>query len=175
MNIMELGAIGELVGGVAVIGSLIYLGLQVRQSNRLTRAETAQAFVHAYNRDVLSPLQDPAVAKTFRRGMNDFESLNQEEQIAFHVQFTKIFFLGHTDFILRRHGLIEEDIAAAMQGYDVAIFKSPGAAQWWNRMRGTPPSDYVAHLDRLLKEYEGPAFTELAPWWGPDEPAGKDA
>jgi hypothetical protein len=29
MNIMELGAIGELVGGVAVIASLIYVGLQV--------------------------------------------------------------------------------------------------------------------------------------------------
>ncbi len=32
MDIMELGAIGELVGGVAVIGSLLYVGLQVRQS-----------------------------------------------------------------------------------------------------------------------------------------------
>ncbi len=37
MDIMELGAIGELVGGVAVIGSLIYVGLQVRQGNRLAR------------------------------------------------------------------------------------------------------------------------------------------
>jgi hypothetical protein len=34
MDIMELGAIGELVGGVAVIGSPLYVGLQVRQSNR---------------------------------------------------------------------------------------------------------------------------------------------
>ncbi len=32
MDIMELGAIGELVEGVAVIGSLVYLSLQVRQS-----------------------------------------------------------------------------------------------------------------------------------------------
>ena len=33
MGIMELGAIGELVGGVAVIGSLIFVGLQIRQGN----------------------------------------------------------------------------------------------------------------------------------------------
>ncbi len=32
MDIMELGANGELVGGLAVIGSLIYVGLQVRQN-----------------------------------------------------------------------------------------------------------------------------------------------
>ncbi len=37
MDIMELGAIGELVGGVAVIGSLIYLALQVRQGNQIER------------------------------------------------------------------------------------------------------------------------------------------
>ena len=38
MDIMELGAIGELVGGVAVIASLIYVGFQVRQSNSVARA-----------------------------------------------------------------------------------------------------------------------------------------
>ena len=45
MDIMELGAIGELVGGVAVIGSLLYVGLQVRQSNQLNRAESVRSFV----------------------------------------------------------------------------------------------------------------------------------
>jgi hypothetical protein len=37
MDMMELRAIGELVGGVAVIASLIYVGLQVRQSNNLAQ------------------------------------------------------------------------------------------------------------------------------------------
>jgi hypothetical protein len=35
MDIMELGAIGELVGGVAVVASLVYVGLQIKQSNNL--------------------------------------------------------------------------------------------------------------------------------------------
>ncbi len=43
MDILELGAIGELVGGLAVIGSLIFVGLQVRQNNRLTRAEAIRS------------------------------------------------------------------------------------------------------------------------------------
>ena len=45
MDIMELGAIGELVGGVAVIASLLYVGLQVRQTNQINRAESVRAFV----------------------------------------------------------------------------------------------------------------------------------
>ena len=35
MDLMELGAIGELVGGVAVIATIAFLGVQVRQGNRL--------------------------------------------------------------------------------------------------------------------------------------------
>ena len=40
MDIMELGAIGELVGGVAVIASLLYVGRQLRQSAAATRGST---------------------------------------------------------------------------------------------------------------------------------------
>ena len=34
MDIMELGAIGELVGGAAVVASLLFVGFQVRQRSR---------------------------------------------------------------------------------------------------------------------------------------------
>ena len=36
-NIVELGAIGELVGGMAVIGSFLYVGLQIRQNTRAVK------------------------------------------------------------------------------------------------------------------------------------------
>ena len=40
MDIMELGAVGELVGGVAVSGALIYLAVEVREN---TLGETVAA------------------------------------------------------------------------------------------------------------------------------------
>ena len=42
MDIMELGAIGELVGGIAVIATLVYLALQVRQGTQVARAQVQQ-------------------------------------------------------------------------------------------------------------------------------------
>ena len=38
MNIMELGAIGELGGGGAVLVTLIYLAVQLRQGNTLAKS-----------------------------------------------------------------------------------------------------------------------------------------
>lgn len=44
MNIQDYGAIGEIVGGVAVIATLIYLSVQMRQANIAThRSMYAQA------------------------------------------------------------------------------------------------------------------------------------
>ena len=43
MDIMELGAIGELIGGFAVIASLVFVGFQVRQTNQLARNAAIQA------------------------------------------------------------------------------------------------------------------------------------
>ena len=34
MNIMELGALGEFVGSVGVIATLVYLAVQIRQNSR---------------------------------------------------------------------------------------------------------------------------------------------
>ena len=45
MDIMELGAIGELVGGVAVIATLGYLAIQVPHGTRTARSAPYQAGV----------------------------------------------------------------------------------------------------------------------------------
>ena len=43
MSLQDWGAIGERVGGVAIIVSLLYVGLQIKHGNRETRANTLQA------------------------------------------------------------------------------------------------------------------------------------
>ena len=43
MTVLEWGAIGELIGGIAIIVSLVYVGYQVRQNTTAVRSATAQA------------------------------------------------------------------------------------------------------------------------------------
>jgi len=43
MSLQDWGAIGELLGGVAIIVSLLYVGLQIKHGNREARAATLQA------------------------------------------------------------------------------------------------------------------------------------
>jgi hypothetical protein len=43
MSLQDWGAIGELIGGVAIIVSLIYVGIQIKHGNQEARAATLQA------------------------------------------------------------------------------------------------------------------------------------
>ena len=49
MDIMELGAIGELVGGVAVLVTLIYLAMQMRQGNEIAKADAVYKAVNTWS------------------------------------------------------------------------------------------------------------------------------
>ena len=96
MDIMELGAIGELVGGVAVIGSLIFVGMQVRHSNAINRAESVRAFVRDYNTFLYRILENESV---FRAGSDDFSALTPSDQSKLHLLLLSQFMLGLGDSV----------------------------------------------------------------------------
>ena len=171
MDIMELGAIGELVGGVAVIGSLLFVGLQVRLSNRLARAEATRTWVHSYNTQIFAPLGDPERMQLYRDGLNRFDALDRNSQAAFHAQLMKIFLLGQSDFLLQRQGLADKTMASVVDSVSVGILRSPGLGNWWKSTKGVLHPDYGNHLEALRKASKGPGFTDTLPWYGPDLPA----
>ena len=80
MDIMELGAIGELVGGVAVIGSLIYVGLQVRQNTRVEGASTHREMLEAAIQRHNVVMQIPDVVQA---GLSDFQGLAHRDKLIF--------------------------------------------------------------------------------------------
>ncbi len=49
MTIQDWGAIGELIGGVAVIATLVYLSMQIRQNTKSTRPSCNQTDLNYVN------------------------------------------------------------------------------------------------------------------------------
>ena len=49
MTIFELGALGEFVGSIAVVVTLIYLAVQIKQNTAATHTNTQQFFLSAYS------------------------------------------------------------------------------------------------------------------------------
>ncbi len=58
MNWQAIGAIGELVGGIAVIGTLIYLASQIRQNTKMNASAIRQSFYDYTTRQMLQGTDD---------------------------------------------------------------------------------------------------------------------
>ena len=150
MDIMELGAIGELVGGVAVIATLVYLSLQVRHSVRVARAASFRDAKANFNTLNSSIARDANLADLFVRGTQDFDALGPAEQLRFGQMLLCYFNLFETLFQESRDGYAQSQWPVEERSMLAVFGMGPGVRSWW---RGNPLSfsdDFRGHVDGLL-------------------------
>jgi hypothetical protein len=82
---MELGALGELVGGVAVIATLIYLAVQVRQGTRQAAASFLIEVIGSFNRNHETVLasREHAMLLAKLRNTGALDSAEEEQAAAY--------------------------------------------------------------------------------------------
>lgn len=125
LSISELGALGELIGSVAVIASLIYLSIQIRQNTRameegrrLALAQTYQMradalqemLVQAADSHHLAPIIDKLTGAGYPGDVAALDILTSEErsrfrlwQIAQHTHWDNMFFQYQQGYISREY------------------------------------------------------------------------
>jgi hypothetical protein len=80
MSLQDWGAIGDLAGAIAVIATLIYLTIQIRQYTHGMNSATFHASMQGFNQINMMLVADPALADTYDRGMRDPDSVSNAEQ-----------------------------------------------------------------------------------------------
>ncbi len=87
MNWAAISGIAESIGAIGVIGSLIYVGFQIRQITVAAERTNARLTASDHARAVQS-MQDEQVADIVLRGLTDLESLTPVELYRFDLAFT---------------------------------------------------------------------------------------
>ena len=168
MDIMKLGAIGELVGGVAVIATLIYLAVQIRQSASVSRAAAERDLLDGVQKLNERVVQNPAI---FRRGLNSFNGMSKDEQLVFASLFNP--FINYLEQALRMHarGLLTQDNVDLYGLICLSVVQEPGGWQVWQRAKPTyfPMSRSYLQLRLETGADLPPPISEILPWWGTDE------
>ena len=147
MDIMELGAIGELVGGVAVIGSLIYVGLQVRQSNRLVAdsvVQSARRITDEFLRDLSN---DPQLSNFYLAGLANRDRLPAEERIRFDMVLLRLFRAMESVFLEYSDRLMSDEVWRSQERTFRQIMNQPGGSASWQRQKALFVERFVEYVD----------------------------
>lgn len=87
MNLNKLGYLGELNGGIALIASLIFVGLQIRQNTRALRLSQYREIHNGLRESLSTATADAKVAEIVLRDIADLSSLDPVERYRFDMVF----------------------------------------------------------------------------------------
>ena len=84
MNWDAIGAVGELLGASAVLVTLIYLAVQIRQNTSAVATATYESTMTGFNDINIVVAGNPALASVLDRGCQNPDALNSEEIVQFN-------------------------------------------------------------------------------------------
>lgn len=84
MDLTHLANLGEFIGGVAVVVTLIYLAIQVRQANETDRKAGMTEILTLYERHAATVGSDEHV-ESFLKGLRDYWGLGPTERVKFNM------------------------------------------------------------------------------------------
>ena len=87
MNWDAFGAWGEWLGAVAVIATLFYLARQIQQQNKIARFNALADLFEGINGPNSLLASNTELRNILLKGLDDPESLNDEESSAFSLKF----------------------------------------------------------------------------------------
>ena len=154
MNWSAVGALSDLIGALAVVVSLIYLAIQIRQNTNALRAETARevvASIRAINTTVAS---DPELFRIFSTMTENPSQLSpQERGRATHLLF------NHFRAIEDAHrqytkGNLDEEVWAGWSRVLYDYINSPGWREYWNLRRDLFSSTFARYVNELRGDRE---------------------
>jgi hypothetical protein len=132
MTIQEMGALGEMIGGIAVVISLIYVGLQVRQNSNSVRA-ASQIALRQLGTEITSQLAAPDMARIYIQGLKDLSPLPAEDRVRFHSLMLSLFGVYEAYYFQVYFGIIPQELQPT-HDHAQALFhlRKPGVKQWWD-------------------------------------------
>jgi hypothetical protein len=136
MSLEDLGNVGEFVAAVAVIASLVYLAVQIRQNTKALKASTHQSLIDSTLSYQALTLENPEVARIRLAGNRSFSELTEEDQYRFRAAMEMMFRLFENAFVQHGRGTLDDEgwhrYAEAVR-YHFA--HSPGVVEWWRGRR----------------------------------------
>ena len=130
MSIAELGSLGEFFASIAVLITLVFLVIQMRQNTRTMRRTNVRLSME-HNTRALSELIDESVAEIFLRGQKSLDSLSEVERYRFDLAFTMWLQSVDQAFADYREGMFAADQLVPYQNSLAAFLTTPGGEAWW--------------------------------------------
>ena len=156
MSLNDLANIGQVIGAIAVVISLIYVAMQIRQNTNAVRSATAQTVHEHFANWYHLVAADAELARITASGLRDYASLGEQERVRFVAAFMSFLSYSQNAFLKWRQGLLAPSLWLGWEQVMMNLFGAPGGKAFW-RDRGYIGEDFRRYVeDDLMKRQPHP-------------------
>jgi len=145
MNIESMANYADVIGGAAVIVSLIYVGIQIRRSAKSSQSQANQSAHESLASVSLEVSKDPEFSNFVRRGLIEFDELSEDDKFRMIMLMTTTFRRYENIFYQYKRGFLEQGLWGGYEQSILLMFYSRGGQAFWKRRR--------MHFSELFRSY----------------------
>ena len=162
MNWDAMGALGEVIGAIAVVVTLVYLAAQIRQNNRLLSSGSRQALVA---NDVTSLSANIHFPEVFARYVSR-EPLSPEDQLRLSFMFALDLRNREFEYFQYVNGLLDEETWMSYRQVILINHSSKLGRKWWDQIgRSFVDPKFAEQVDDLLRSAKADDTYVLMSTW----------
>jgi len=161
MNWESLGAVSEFVAAIAVVASLLYLAIQVRDTKNTTQSATYFQATEYVNAIFLSIAESPELSRIYFLGNADPSKLTPDELPRYMIIVGSIFARYNNYYLQHENGTLPEEAWQIAARHLRLLMANPGIQSWWKSSEQHYLEGFKRLLDSALEECRGRAVNQL--------------
>ena len=158
--------IGELVGGIGAIAALVYLAVQIRQSNALARAQSRQNLLDTFSQTNWEVARNDYVKRVIAAGLRYWPDIPDADKTTFDLTMGRYLANLQNGLLLRDAGMLDSKTFDETANYMLGCVISNGGQRWWKDTTLAAPGLRAYIDERLAQPGTLPGqFDQSVPHW----------
>ena len=149
MNWEAVSAVGQIIGAIAVVISVVYLAVQVRSNARQMRLASMRSMSDAFNRWLQSMAENPHIGELWYRGMRDFDSLEGGDLARYSALMDHQFRIYEDMYYQKVEGHLDPRVWRGFEAPMRDIIAYPGIQAWWRSRAHWFSKEFGKFVDEL--------------------------
>jgi hypothetical protein len=152
VNWEAIGAVGEVVGALAVVITLLFLSQQLRQNTRTVRKAYRSQMAETVSNSI-SVMQNPEFARVMVIALNDSDSMTPEDRVVFGSFILSILRIWEDAYFQWVDGDYESGAWRANRVYMLDTLSIPGVYSFFETRKAWLDSRFVAYVEAELANH----------------------
>jgi hypothetical protein len=150
MSLQDWSNLAQVIGALAVVISLFYVGFQVKKNTSAVRSATAQAVHNNYADWYMNISNDAELNRIAIKGLKDYASLGEIEKARFIETFMAFLSYSQNAFHQWREKSLSPPLWGGWELLVMNLLSSPGGKEFWKERGYVFGNEYRHYVQKII-------------------------